>query len=398
MSNSRRSVLFVNWRDTSHPAGGGSERYVERIARGLAERGYDVSVLCPRHANARHDTVVSDVRYLRRGGMYTVYLWALVTVLLRSPDVIVDVQNGMPFLSPLVTRRRVLVLVHHLHRKQWRMSYGPVLARLGWWIESRLAPRVYRRCRYVTVSESTRAGLVGLGIDRDRITLVHNGTDPAPAVTAARSPEPLLVIVSRLVPHKRVEHAIDALAELRGRWPTLRLEIVGQGHWEWRLRQYATDCGVADRTLFHGWVDEETKHAILAGGWVHLCPSMKEGWGIAILEAATHGVPSVAYRSAGGVRESILDRRTGLLVDDRHEFTSGIDMLLSCRTLREAMGDEGRTHAARYDWHRSVDLFASAVADAPHAEPSTPAVKPRDPGLRVPVQVSARRTPRRQVR
>ena len=396
MTGPHRSVLFVNWRDSTHPAGGGSERYVERIACGLAGRGYDVSMVCPRHANAPGDTLVDGVRYLRRGGMYTVYLWALLTIVLRRPDVVVDVQNGMPFLARLVTRRPVLVLVHHLHKDQWRTSFGPVLGRLGWWIESWLAPRVYRRCPYVTVSESTRNGLIGLGVHPARITLAPNGTDPVPPVASVRSPEPLIVVVGRLVPHKRIEHAIDALDRLRERWPTLRLDIVGQGHWQPRLLDYAAKRGVADRTVFHGWLDERDKHEILARGWAHLCPSVQEGWGQVVMEAAAHGVPSVAYRSAGGVCESILDCRTGLLADDPDEFIAGVDMLLCCRHLREAMGEQGVVHARSYDWQSSVDTFAQVLAAQLPAPGYSHSGRRRWLPRRV--RLSAGRTARRRVR
>ena len=55
---------------------------------------------------------------------------------------------------------------------------------------------------------------------------------------------------------------------------------------------------------------------------MHVLPSIKEGWGLSIVEAARVGVPSVAYRSAGGVQESILEGVTGLLADDRTSPTA----------------------------------------------------------------------------
>jgi hypothetical protein len=66
-------ILVAAWRDTLHPDSGGSERYVERIAMGLAERGYEVAVLCPRHPHADGDEEIDGVRYIRRGGIFTVY-------------------------------------------------------------------------------------------------------------------------------------------------------------------------------------------------------------------------------------------------------------------------------------------------------------------------------------
>ena len=354
-------MLVANWRDTSHPSGGGSERYVEQIARGLAERGYDVTILCPRHENAPGDTVAGGVTFLRRGGMYTVYLWAMLITVLHRPDLVVEVQNGLPFFCRLVTRRPVVMLVHHLHREQWFTTYGATVGRFGWWIESRVAPRVYRRSQYVTVSETTRAELVALGVDAARVTVVPNGLDPVPATATQRSDAPTLVAVSRLVPHKRLEHAIDAVARLRDRWPALRLDIVGRGHWRDTLERYAAAHGVADLVTFHGWVDEQAKHELLARAWVHVIPSVKEGWGLVVMEAAAHGVPSVAYRSAGGVRESILHGRTGLLADDHDGFVDDVELLLRCGMLRVRMGGQGRRFARRHDWDESAAAFARVI-------------------------------------
>src|SRR5690349_21759904 len=92
----RPSILLVNWRDTRHPEGGGSERYVERIAEGLARLGYRVAIQCADHNRAPSGDWVAGVRFRRRGNKFTVYLHALLAILRSDADVIVDVQNGMP--------------------------------------------------------------------------------------------------------------------------------------------------------------------------------------------------------------------------------------------------------------------------------------------------------------
>lgn len=357
----RPSVLLVNWRDTRHPEGGGSERYVERMAEGLARMGYRVSVQCAGYGQARRGDWVDGVRFRRRGNKFTVYPHALLAIMKSKADVVVDVQNGMPFFSRLVARCPVVVLVHHVHREQWHSALGPVFGRLGWWIESKLAPRLYRNCRYVTVSQVTRRELAELGVHAHRTVVVPNGLDPVPAVASRRDQAPVLVAVSRLVPHKRLEHAIDVVARLRHKWPDLRLELVGSGPWLETLKAHAQERGVADRVVLHGYVDEQRKHEILAQSWVHLCPSVKEGWGIVIMEAAAHGVPTVAYREAGGVAEAIVAGRTGLLAEDFDGFVDHVDALLSDRERRQRMGAAGRTRAAKFSWDDSLASFESVI-------------------------------------
>ncbi|HEV8373740.1 MAG TPA: glycosyltransferase family 1 protein, partial [Actinomycetota bacterium] len=117
-------VLFLNWRDTSHPEGGGSEVYVQQVAAGLAAKGRPVTLFCAAHQAAPSEERSGGVRIVRRGSRLGVYLqawWAHLTGRLGEHEVVVDVQNGLPFFSPLGCRRPVVVLVHHVHREQWRV-------------------------------------------------------------------------------------------------------------------------------------------------------------------------------------------------------------------------------------------------------------------------------------
>jgi glycosyltransferase involved in cell wall biosynthesis len=363
----RGGVLILNWRDTTHPEGGGSEVYVERVAAGLAAQGRPVTLFCAAHPGAAATERVGGIRVVRRGGRLTVYLhawWAHLTGRLGGHEVVVDVQNGLPFLSALWCRRPLVVLVHHVHREQWPVVMPPLQARVGWWIESRVAPRLYRHARYVAVSEATRQELVGLGVRPGAITVVHNGMAvPAPAGAVLRTPFPSLCVLGRLVPHKRVELALEAAARIRQHLPELKVRVVGHGYWEPRLRETVSRLGLQDAVELLGWVDEETKHQVLASSWALAMPSIKEGWGLAVLEAAASGTPTVAFRAAGGLHESVLHGTTGLLADDLEEFTRHLAWVLLNRHLRERLGEAARAHAARFSWPQSVAAFG-AVLDA----------------------------------
>ena len=104
-------------------------------------------------------------------------------------------------------------------------------------------------------------------------------------------------------------------------------------------------------------MSDRTKFEVLSGAWVHLLPSVKEGWGLSIVEAAHVGVPSVAYADAGGVCESILDGVTGLLARDQPDLAAQVDRLLTDPRLRREMGDKARVRSEQFTW----DATASAV-------------------------------------
>ena len=368
----RLRVLFLSWRDQGHPEAGGAEAFLDHVSRHLAGWGHDVTVVTAHYPGAAADEVLDGRRFVRRGGRFSVYPLGLLQLLRhrRSVDVVVDVQNGIPFWSPLVTRRPVVNLVHHVHREQWPEVFGPVRARFGWWLESRVATRVYSRAQHLVVSAATRDELVGLGVDFGRTTVVYSGRDQVvEPVTTECSDEPSLVVLGRLVPHKRVELALQAVAELRQRHPGIVLHVVGHGYWHDELVASAERLGVSDAVRFHGFVAEAEKNALLASAWVNLLPSLKEGWGLAIVEAGALGVPSVAFREASGTTESVLDGQTGYLVDDLAGLVAATEALLVDPVLRKELGEAAREFAEGFSWEATgaavEALLRSAVAGRP---------------------------------
>ena len=359
-----RHVVFLSWRDTRNPEGGGAERYLEKIAAGLVVRGAAVTIFCAAHDQAPPHEVVDGIRFVRRGtkmGVYAAGLRALRRGDLGEPDLVVDVQNGMPFFSRLATRAPVVVLVHHVHREQWPVVYPGLVGRLGWFIERRMAPALYRDCQYVAVSRATRAELRTLGVSGARIATVHNGTDPALRVEGGEAECPTVAVVGRLVPHKQVEHAIDAVVALRTTLPDLRLVVVGSGWWEDTLRDYVRAHGAQDLVTFTGHVDESRKHEIYERAWVLLLPSLKEGWGLVIGEAGMHATPTIAYRSAGGTRESIAHEHSGLLVDDPAGLTEALRELIEDGELRSRLADGAEEVSHRFTWEHAQHSFAVVV-------------------------------------
>lgn len=366
-AGTRPRVAFLVWRDTGHPEGGGSELFVERMAEHLATTGWDVTLCTAAYPGAARDEVRNGVTIHRRGRRLTVYPRGLLYLLGggRRADVIVDVQNGLPFFAPLVRRRGIVNLVHHVHREQWQIIFPGAFGRVGWWIESRIAPLLYRRHRYVTVSEATRRELAALGVEPARVDIVRNGLDdPAPAVRASRADVPTICVLGRLVPHKRVEHALDAAAQARPVLPDLRVEVVGEGWWHDTLAARTAELGLTEAVTFHGHLPDDERDAVLDRSWLLLAPSVKEGWGIAIMEAAAHGVPAIAYRSAGGVVESIVDGETGWLVEDEAELQKRVEELLLDPVLRDDMAAKARARAAEFDWGTSCRRFAELVERA----------------------------------
>lgn len=367
-----RSALLLCWRDTGHPQGGGSETYLQRIGAQLAQSGVDVTLRTARYRGAARREIVDGIRVQRSGGRYTVYIFAMVAMLgarvglgpLRRvrPDVVIDTQNGIPFLARVAYGRRSVVLVHHCHREQWPVA-GPVMSRVGWFVESTLSPRVHRENQYVTVSLPSARDLADLGVNPEHVAVVRNGLDEAPGATLNhdRAATPRIAVLSRLVPHKQIEHALDAVAELRTTMPDVHLDVIGGGWWAEPLVEHAKRLGVTDAVTFHGHVDDYAKHEVLQRCWVHVLPSTKEGWALAVTEAAQHGVPTVGYRSSGGLTDSIVDGVTGVLVDDLAGLVDATRRLLTDPVLREQLGAKAQVRSCEFSWRLSADAMRDVL-------------------------------------
>jgi glycosyltransferase involved in cell wall biosynthesis len=363
-----REVLLLCWRDTGHPQGGGSERYLEQVGADLAARGIKVTLRTARYPGAAKRECRNGIDISRGGGRFTVYPRALAAIAFgrmgfgplrgTAPDAVIDTQNGIPFFARAVAKAPVTVLVHHGHREQWPVA-GRVTGRIGWWVESWLSPRVHRRNQYLTVSLPSADELVGLGVALERIAVVRNGIDPVPVVTDAAAAGPRLVVLSRLVPHKQIEDALAALTTLRQHVPGVHLDVIGDGWWAGNLRNRAAELGIIGAVTFHGHVSEHRKHEILSQAWVHVLPSRKEGWGLAVIEAAQHGVPTVGYRSSRGLTDSVVDGVTGLLVDDAAQLTQACGELLTDAAARATLGGKARMRAREFSW----DQCAAGVFD-----------------------------------
>ncbi|WP_240506613.1 glycosyltransferase family 4 protein [Thermoactinospora rubra] len=352
-------IAVVNWRDPWHPAAGGAEAYAWELATRLAAWGARVDYVTARAPGQSRTQTVDGVRVSRMGGTYTVYPLVLGWLARRGRrfDVVIDCQNGIPHFSPWVLPRRtkVLMVVHHVHDRQFGVHMPPWLAAVGRFLEGPVSRWSYRRHACVAVSESTVRAM------RERLRwtgpvhVVPNGLSVTGRVQEPRSPEPRLVCVGRLVAHKRLDLLLDAFEELRARRPEVRLDIVGRGPEEARLR-----ARLPEGVTLHGYLPDEDKERLVARSWLHVNASQGEGWGLVVLEAAALGVPTVAF-DVDGLRDAVRHGETGWLVPEGGDLAKAIDVALD--ELDDSHSMKCREWAARFSWDHSARLFVRLIRD-----------------------------------
>lgn len=361
-----RRILITNWRDITHPWAGGAEAYMHEIARRWVRDGCDVGWLCGKYHGAKREELVDGIRVHRVGGHFTLYPLAALTYLLRLRrryDVIVDCENGIPFFTPLYSRKPVVLVVFHVHAEVFRTELPKYLSRIALFMEGWLMPRVYRKKEVLTISDSSRHDLESGGWDRGRITIVKSGVElPLTTRLPQRSDTPLLVCLGRLKRYKSVHILLRAMPEVLRRFPGAKLAIVGQGPDRARLERIAWRLGLASSVRFCGYLDRRTRDHLLAQAWVAVCPSAFEGFGVICLEANAVGTAVVASRVAG-LKDAVVDGKTGLLVPHGQSglLAQSLIALLDDPSLRMEMGRAGREWAGAHTWDASSRAFLQKV-------------------------------------
>jgi glycosyltransferase involved in cell wall biosynthesis len=359
-------ILICNWRDVTHPWAGGAEMYMHQIARRWVNAGCEVGWLCQRYHGGKRVEVLDGIRIHRVGGRFTLYPFAAFAYLFRLRnryDAIVDCQNGIPFFTPLYTRKPVTLVVFHLHTDVFRRELPKWLSWFALWLENWLMPRAYSHSPVVTISGSSQADLEARGFARDRISRVIPGVDlPEAGTSVPTSASPLIICLGRLKAYKSVDVLLQAMPEILRRHPDARLAIVGQGPERPKLEQLAWRLGLAASVRFYGYLEKQARDRLLARAWVSVCPSAFEGYGLVCVEANAWGVPVVAA-SVPGLRDSVRDGVTGVLVPhgDVRRLAGEITGLIDDPARRQAMGNAGRSWAAAHDWQQSAERFLEVV-------------------------------------
>ena len=396
-----RRVDMVAWRDLGHPEAGGSELHAASIAERWVAAGIDVRMTASRPEGGVVAGGQQGYHVERPAGRYGIFpavagrrmLSRYVGRHLGGPfgrryverhagrrlagigraetparvaaapgtghraggaDATVEIWNGMPFFSPLWAPRPRVVFLHHVHDGMWDLVLPPALAAAGRFLESRIAPPIYRRTPVVTLSGSSRAAIIEhLRFDPDQVHVVQPGVDESFCPGSARHPRPLVVAVGRLVPYKRFDRLVEVLLSLKRSHPDLEAVIAGEGQERAALEDLIRRNGAEDWLTLPGRIDDDTLVDLYQRAWVLASSSAYEGWGLTITEAAACATPAVASPIAGH-SDAVEDGITGYLAEPGRDMETRIGALLSDPLLRRRMQKAALRRASQLTWDRTA--------------------------------------------
>lgn len=372
-------ILIFNWRDTKHVWAGGAEVYLQEVAKRAVNAGHTVTLFCGNDGHDPRNEEMDGVKIIRRGGLFTVYVWAFFYYVLKFRgrfDVIIDSENGVPFFTPLFTRVPVFLLIHHVHQDLFRTNLYFPMDKIAMFLEGVLMPLVYRNTKIITVSESSRKDIIALGFFKPaNISVVNPGINLVRLHPYSKTRYPSFVYLGRIRAQKNIDIAIRAFAKVVRAYPSARLYIAGWGEQIDDLKKLASRLKVSRFVRLLGRVTEDQKVLLLARSWAMLQPSSFEGWGITVIEANACGTPVIASDVAG-LRDSILHSQTGLLVPAREpkDLADSMFRVIEDSALRLDLSHQALKWAQNFSWDVKSEEFMGIISN-----------RNQEPRLNVPV-------------
>jgi glycosyltransferase involved in cell wall biosynthesis len=218
----------------------------------------------------------------------------------------------------------------------------------------------------LAISEATAADLRRFyRLPESRVRLAPLAVDRAFfEIGARRHPEPFLLAVSTLHPHKNLDGLLKAFALFRKCHPEFRLVVSGlHGFFSDALHRLREELGLNDAVEFPGWVPREQLYDYFARAWAFLFPSRFEGFGLPVLEALAAGVPS----GCSAIEPLVGIAGDAALQFDPHDvgaIAAAMDRLACDVELRARLAEAGPRRAAEFSWEATAAITLDALRSA----------------------------------
>lgn len=359
------NILIFSWRGPGHPHAGGAEIVTHEHAKAWVKAGHKVTLFTSSFSGAKKFETIDGIDVIRRGNQILgVQFFGAVWYLFskhKKFDLVVDHFHGIPFFTPLYMRGKKMGFIHEVTKDVWKVIdvkniWIKLFAKVGYVFEPLIFP-LYKNIKFMTVSESTKKDLMDFGILSSNIRVIYNGINRGNIKKIIKNSVPTIIYLGALAKDKGIEDAIQAFGILKNKGVKYIYYIVGKGdkNYERFLKKRVRDMGMQNDAEFFGHVDEKRKFKLLSKAHVLVNPSIREGWGLVVLEAATVGTPCVAYNSPG-LRDSIKQNKTGILVKDNtpKELVNNIEKLISDKDLFEAFSCQAINWSNKFRWSKST--------------------------------------------
>jgi len=363
------NILILNWKDIKNPDRGGAEVIAHEFSRRLVTEGHTVTFFSRRFPNCKTIESIDGVRIVRKGNLLSVYLhaWFYYLRLKTKPDRVIDMVNTICWQTPLyVPKKNRIMYVNQLAKEVFFYELPWFLSWFAYLLE-RFEYLSYKNTKILCYSKSTRQDLSAWGMSAKNIHLFSMGLDHQRySPSFIKSKDPLFFFLARLVKMKRADLCIQAMQELIKKYPKAKLIIMGNGPDENRIRSLVNDLAleknvefITHNNFFKDKTNKDIRISLLQQSWALVLPSVKEGWGMVVTEAAACGTPAIVS-NVTGLRDSVVDKKTGLILPKDptpQELAASMIQVIKDNDLREKLSKEAIKWSKNFTWDKSYEGF-----------------------------------------
>lgn len=361
-------ILILNWKDVKNPDVGGAEIILYELGKRFIKDGHIVTWFCRSYPGAKPEEIVDGIRIIRRGNRFTVYWEAFryYRSLKHKPDKVLDCVNTICWQTPLyVSKEKRIVYVNQLAKEVLFYELPPIVSHIARFLEP-IEYIPYKDTSFICYSESVKKDITTFGIPEKNISTFPIGIDHDRYIPGIKSKDPLFIFVARLTAMKRPDLCVEAMSIVVQRYPKAKLAIVGYGPMEKtlehmiRMRKLEMNIFIVNKDhLFFDTNPKDQKVKFMQQSWALLLPSVKEGWGMVVTEAAACGTPTIGTRVTG-LMDSIVDFQTGILlssVPDARELADAMMLLIQDEKIRCFFEKQSEKASSVYTWKESYKQF-----------------------------------------
>ena len=369
------TILALNWRDIKNPIGGGAEVHAHEMFSRNSEE-FQIVHLAPEFPGCKQEEVIDGVRYIRKGNIASVIFYAMKYYKKnkKNIDLVIDQCNAHRFFTKFyVPKKKRIFYTHQLYRELWFVMADPPISFFGYAAETPML-RLNRNDQTITVSESTKQGLLDVGYKDENITIIPNGIsfEPTPyEQLGGKNETPTFVYAGRYANSKGINCAVEAIGKIKEQGVKARLLLLGRPNKDYTknvlqpiCQNYGLKMGNESGCdiVMCGFVTEEEKLHLLEISHALVLPSTREGWGIVIIEAGVEGTPSIVYNSPGCV-DAVDYGKAGYLCENNSvdEIVNHMLNIINDKEQYEQMRKKAYDFSTQFNWKDSSKLFRNLV-------------------------------------
>ncbi len=360
------NILILSWRGPKHPRAGGAEIVIHEHAKAWVESGHKVTLFTSRAKGLEKSEVIDGIEIIRQGNeVFGVQLRAFWYLFSKRKvfDLVIDNFHGIPFFTPLYVTTKKIAFIHEVAKDVWKLNPWPkpfnlIPTILGTLFEPLVFKLFYSQMRFITVSESSRKDLIKLGIASQNVKIILNGVSVIYPKSSKKSETTTVVFLGALTKDKGIEDAIDIFRGINDRASEkINFWVIGKGEDDYCkfLKQKIKDLRLENKIKLWGYVTEERKFELLGLSHIMINPSIREGWGLVVIEAAALGVPTIGY-DVPGLRDSIRNGETGILCsfgDTSCVVANTLDLINDYKRYAQ-MSTSSLEWSKKFSWEKST--------------------------------------------